>query len=725
MAKKDKLSEQLKEQLEEIFFISPDAAPSLRICNEDVLKRLWPEDYEMVVNRDRDVRVRLMEILKYLSAVRLVGALDSLDENGARGFVTFWYSFLEPPMSQRQIPSLQQVLRYAASHTSDLSQTVVDLLKRSKRFQQNTRVQNILSISLISQKLQKLFRELRGPGNEVVEKMPTSTRRNWANYLLSATNTIAHEIYAVAPEVFVTGREKLLTEQAPARGDHSASLLVQAETYSLEPTALLAEPDNKKVDQLAQVQPHQLERLILDLLDERAHFREEDEEDDQQEGFRTSSTPDPDWIRKWLATCLDEIASYTMDVCSHHNFAFGIELPIEIQVGRELVLEGRGEAAKVISGKHIPDPLKGRVALLSAQPGSGRTSVLRSWAYRSASEWLTSTSTRLPFYISARQFRDYAVNNFNIYRCITDYVFPEVTLEEAGILRGVLEVLDRTDHLLIIVDDLDRLTQADQNQMMDKLLFSKSVIYATIPSDAISIRSKLPEYKGPLSITFKNLGQSAQMELLSKVSAWHLEHDCDLTLGKYVLQEVPYLVESPLGVLAVYSQLVKHQTTRSEVIDSYIQEMLRRAGLPTCDFARGVHSNDPIVSSLLTAARAIAINLGSEYPESSLHSTLGTSPEQFAYIETLISRRPHWDLLWPTRLFMTRGETDNKEKALWFCNWDVLCYLGAIDNEFHIRSLGKEHEIRQSVILPRLQMRAYFNEHWEKHGEKEFRMRTV
>ena len=168
-----------------------------------------------------------------------------------------------------------------------------------------------------------------------------------------------------------------------------------------------------------------------------------------------------------------------------------------------------------------------------------------------------------------------------------------------------------------------------------------------------------------------------------------------------------------LGVLAVYSQLVKHQTTRSEVMDSYIQEMLRRAGLPACDFARGVYSNDPIVSSLLKVARAININLKSEYPETNLHLAPGTSPEQFAHIETPISWSPRWDLLWPTRLFMTRGETGNKEKALWFCNRDVLCYLAAIDNEFYVRSLGKENETRQSINQLRQQMRAYLNEHWE------------
>ena len=715
----EKLGKQLRDQLEKIFFISQDATTSFRICDRDVLQRLWPEDYDMVANRDLDVGTHLAEILKYRSAVRLIGALESFDENGARGLVALWYSFLEPPASQRQMPSLQQVLRYAASHTSDLSQTIVALLKRSQGFRQNVRIQNTLNASLVSHNLQNLFRELRGSGSEVVEKVPPSTRRTWANYLMSAFNTLAHEIYAVTPEVFITGQEKPLALQANIRSVQSEYILAPAETRPLELVAQPANPADIQANLLAQIRPHQLEQLLLEVLGEQAHFREDNEEGDHEGEFHSSSTSDPDWSRRWLAMRLDELAEYTMDICGHHDFAFGIELPIRIQVERELVLESKGDTAKRIGGKNIPDPLKGRVALLSAHPGTGRTSLLRLWAYRSASDWLTSTTAKLPFYISAKQFRDYVVNDFNIYRYITDCVFPNVGPQEASVLRGVLELLDRTDHLLIIVDDLDRLTQADQNKTMDKLLFSRSVVYATIPSDAIWIRSKLPDYKNPLTITFNNLTHILQIELLSKISLWFVERDCDLILGQYVLQGLPYLSESPLGVLAIYSQLVKHQTTQYEVVDNYLQEMLRRAGLSPSDFSRGWYSSDPIVGSLLKMARIIANKLHSWEPERGESLVLGASIDHFDSILASSYWRTDWNSLWLTRLFMMWGERDTK--AWSFCNHDVLCFLAAIDNyyDFHFRKATHPF-----VAQLDRQMVVCFEEHWEKYKEQDNRMRA-
>lgn len=681
---------------------------------------MWVEGYDRVANRDRDPAAQLVEILKYRSAVRLIGALDSLDDNSARGLVAFWYSFLEPPASQRQIPSLQQVLRYAASHTADLSQTVAALLKRSQRFQQNVRVQTVLNASLLSQKLQNLFREMRGPDDKVVEKVPASTRRSWANYLSSTINTLAHEIFVMAPEVFVTGEEKLITKGSNDRGDQSASLPAQAEPCLLELTVSPSESDDNKTDQLAfvpaRLPPRELEKLALDLLDKRARLHEDDGEGDDGQEFRTSSMSDTDWVRKWLMVRLDELASYTMDVCSHHDFAFGIELPIQIQIERHLILENIGEIAKIASGKHIPDPLKGRVALLSAHPGTGRTSQLRSWGYQSAFDWLTVTTTTIPFYIDARKFRDYIVNDFNIYRCITDYVFPRLTLEESGILRRVLEALDRTDHLLIIVDDLDRLTQADQSKIMDRLLFSRSVVYATIPSDAVWIRSKLPEYKNPISITFKDLDKSAQEELLSKVSFWYLERDCDWTLGQYVLQEIPYLCESPLGVLSVYSQLVKHQTTRSGVVDNYLQETLRRAGLPACNFAQGWYSPDPIVGSLLRMARAIAAKLRLWDSRQNEPLVFGAGIDDFERILSSIYWSTSWNLLLPTRLFTIWGEASSGMVS--FCNNDVLCYLAAIDTYYDFRNKDEKHPFVASLDQ---RMLAYYDEDWEKNGEKDHR----
>jgi hypothetical protein len=327
-------------------------------------------------------------------------------------------------------------------------------------------------------------------------------------------------------------------------------------------------------------------------------------------------------------------------------------------------------------------------------PGSGRSTFLLKLTFDLARQW--SESQPLAVYLNAADFLPYARNRRTIHELIARQVLKAGFQVDIEAMRRGLQAYDEAGQLLLLVDDLDRLSSTDQSEVLGQLAFSPAVLYTTVPWQANRVLSEMHQaHVGAFKLL--DLDVQQQRELLWRAALDRKYQEVDLDLGYVALTEVPDLSTLPLGVMAVYEQVQVYRGTRTQIVQCALQEWLERAGFgrPAC--AGEWLDLEPVARSLRQLA-AVWLSDLLWYGESSDEEVWVTRAR---YEHTLTPEwHCHWDLLVQSRLVETHPSV---EAAVRFYNRDVLSYLAVLGGFYGFNwskatgSPGVAHLHRQTI----------------------------
>jgi hypothetical protein len=318
--------------------------------------------------------------------------------------------------------------------------------------------------------------------------------------------------------------------------------------------------------------------------------------------------------------------------------------------------------------------------LLVGVPGSGRTTSLLRISYDLAIK-LDGPGRNLAHYLSAPQFLLAARSGQTVPQFIAQKVYPQKP-KNARDVEGLSQWLaERNDSgaFMLLLDDLDRLAETEQDEVLSALTDSKAVLCAALPWQAERIAEQLPCVDLHSGFTLmEDLSREQQHRILRTMAEHRSRHhhqEIDLDLALSVLDQVPWLAKLPIGMAAIISQIPLHGSNPAKIVEAAVVEFLERAGHAGQDLNRQWNALSPIVRALLLAATIVGNNINNALIAASQQTVpelLAVSRE--AFDQSLADGGDiHWDMLSPTRLFAPfRGGA-----TLCFINQDVATYLVA------------------------------------------------
>ncbi len=365
---------------------------------------------------------------------------------------------------------------------------------------------------------------------------------------------------------------------------------------------------------------------------------------------------------------LSALAAYLLRECDKAPSACGYHVPIEQTVARSVSVRPlRGQWAYPDVSLPEPEAIQRMSSVLVGVPGSGRTTFLKRIAYHWARAW--QAGAPLAIYVNAQDFAVYARNRRSVYELVARQVYPEAgsAYAQRAELSRAVEPADQAGRLLWLVDDVDRLSPADQADVVGQLAFSPAVMATTVPWEADRTAQMMPQPHLAV-MRLSDLSLEAQREMLGQFAKAALDQSVDIDLATYVLREIPDLAALPLGVMSVYAQAVEHASSRVQIVQRAITEWLERADLPKPTFAGDWQTLPPVMRSLRMLAQLGAADIFLEQ-----NVELFIPRTQFeAAVQAWQSCR--WDDLLRTRL--VEPDPDGRD-ACRFVNQDVLACLSA------------------------------------------------
>jgi len=364
------------------------------------------------------------------------------------------------------------------------------------------------------------------------------------------------------------------------------------------------------------------------------------------------------------ASALDMMVAHILEECCHLPPACGWALPTSCAIER--TVEVRSVKGEPLCPGALPAGVAGvkRISgVLAGVPGSGRTSFLYRVAYCWASAW--SYRQPLAIYIRAREFLVYIRNRRSVHDFTSRQILANGSRDELESLSKALEEYEQAYGLLWLVDDLDRLPESHQAEVVMQMALSPTVLYATTPWEADRIARQM--YQPEVGVfDLAALSKAEQKEMLVALMAQHPEAKADIRLGYLALHEAPYLARLPLGVMAVFDQLLTSIADRVHVAQRALEEYFERARLPNPQFTGEWLTLDPtsrvlIVMATVTGADILWVK------EADIFTTRVRFEQGVGWMPDC-----PWELLARTRLFEPHPKRDD---ACRFFNWDVLGYL--------------------------------------------------
>lgn len=624
----------LKSMLE-LLVRDPEEFAQLPICQPETLDQLLPPEYEQT-EQDLKTNDKAVLALKYIALELLFSSISASKPRHdplAKGLLLFWHTYLEPirPTTNRMIPPLIEVMEYCAAEANleGFLDEASRLIRASGSFSQRADFSKA-TFSPLPDNLASLFNELRsvartsaGVSYEIIPSAEIGKRRRtFQNYLQRAMREMAKMLYKGAPELFEEAkRASPKRHRQPAKRNDETPAVVEVPSVSAV-----------KVEGDVSVESLNLEFFQL-------------------------------------------LVSYIKKACCNQPEACGYVFPIEGVIDRTVTVhEIQGNPTLSLGTEGRVEALSRMSGLLVGVPGSGRTTFLRRLAYEWVMRWSDENSP-LAFYCSALDFLPYARNRRSVHSFIAELASSTDNFEKVEEWRKELAALDQAGRLLLLVDDLDRLPEADQSEVVGQLAFSPAVIYTAVPWEVNRI-TKWMRQRHVGEFILADLDEVQQRGLLSRLAAEYPEWEFDLDLGFVVLREVPYLARLPLGILAVYAQVLDYQSNRVRIVQRALREYFERAGLTLPRFSGEWMTLDPGVKSLLQMARVFETDL------------LRVSEE--ARKELVVTRTRYeqsldswwgckWELLSATRLF---EPYQGSGEALRFINSDLLLFCAAVADPY-------------------------------------------
>ncbi len=177
---------------------------------------------------------------------------------------------------------------------------------------------------------------------------------------------------------------------------------------------------------------------------------------------------------------------------------------------------------------------------------------------------------------------------------------------ECADLNQALEQCNEGGRVLWLVDDLDRLSPADQAEVLGQLALAPAVIVTTTPWEAEQIAANMPQPHLALA-TMDDLTPAEQEHITEALLAAAHPDSFSLPRLRWALAEVPHLARRPLGVAAVAAQVAACDSHRIATVRRALTEWLERAGLPALTWSGNWADQSPLTRALLSLARVSAM----------------------------------------------------------------------------------------------------------------------
>ncbi len=468
-------------------------------------------------------------------------------------------------------------------------------------------------------------------GKIVVSGLPhrpsDSERRTFGNYLNAAARVMALRLEALVPELF--------EERAPREEDHAATCFSQKD-------AIIPQLDTETIKVAV---PEQVM-----------------------------------WIAEWMTH-----ASARLPGLQRRN------LPTMCFVERRLEfqkLRGQAHAPDVLAGASAET--MGMAGFVVGELGSGRTAFLRFLTRQYAGQFLRHSEGILPFYFSAGEYVIHARNRRSIHDYIADTLLS-FGGETPGIeeLPDLLRAVERAGKLLLLIDDLDRLSEADQSEVLAQLTFSPAVLCAALPWQVTRLAQS--NTRAHLGVTsFAPLAKDEQLALLEHV-ATVTDVVYDRRTAEELLRELPALAQTPLGVMTMLDQLARDWTDSTRVAGAALDELCRRAGLPLAPFegqdaatsTEWMHLQSAAFDLLFTLQRVNGYAGLNGQCDVTIVREMVENPRGYAWTQS-------WEQVRHTGLFRPIPRTTGQALAL--IHRDLTCYLlahAARHHDFAIQWRGR------------------------------------
>jgi len=284
----------------------------------------------------------------------------------------------------------------------------------------------------------------------------------------------------------------------------------------------------------------------------------------------TPAHPEPDPTR-WLETVNLLAARH----CGRTPAVFGRQMHIAETNNRLVWLAGDSHP---ILAHHIFEALDGRSALLAGVPGSGRTTLLRQLGYQLMVSW--EPGRPQPVYLSAPEVLKQAGRRRSVVELVAEQVVVAGGAEASKIkvVTAALDDLDRDHQLVWLVDDVDRLSDAEQVDLAAHFVVSHAV-FAVSPAQAMDGQGRFSVGAAPMLLSVSDLEPDEQDQMLQCFFLAWSENTPSLPARRAVLDTVSAMAKLPIGLAAVHSQMETGRVTPARIVETAVREYLVRAGL--------------------------------------------------------------------------------------------------------------------------------------------------
>jgi hypothetical protein len=278
--------------------------------------------------------------------------------------------------------------------------------------------------------------------------------------------------------------------------------------------------------------------------------------------------------------------------------AFGIRIPLDHCMHRQLRVQGEPHT---IDAVYLANHIVGYCGTISGLPGSGRTTVALLAAHFGNME---DHHHCYVFYMSLVDYLPYARKGLDS----TYYIAAQLGNSEDTNLRSQIAELNQHRELVILCDDFDRLSTADQSLVLCQLSTASSIFYISTPWLVPKIQRELRVFKandGMKALELVNLDASDRDKMAS-LSVKILQKSYSVDSVTRFLQPFSEVGTTPLEIIAaVESDVCDDNARYLTYTKQLLIETLRRADPGDIRLPQRAEDLAPTISRYVVLGRAV------------------------------------------------------------------------------------------------------------------------
>jgi hypothetical protein len=239
-------------------------------------------------------------------------------------------------------------------------------------------------------------------------------------------------------------------------------------------------------------------------------------------------------------------------------------------------LQGNIEQAKV---SELPGRLLGRSGVIVGESGIGKTSTLQMILRQSISQW--QSLGIIPVLVRADKI---AATGFDP-KSLLDILWKDINIRLPGnipqnkSLYGFIQSKMEQGKATIFLDDADKLSLSELDQLRLAMKGNKSVFYALRPFQAERILREMSGCR-PMKVYIPPWEKEEAEELSQKLFRMITDGSGDRLVFDLRIREYPEIQTHPLAIMANFEQTIKYNNVIPVIMEKMVSELFTRAGLP-------------------------------------------------------------------------------------------------------------------------------------------------